>query len=475
MFFRLGLVQVGTLRLLLVLGSVLTFPAGPVRAQTLAGFAEANITPPLGIPLGGRGCKLTYADRIIDPLYLGVTVLKDSKNTTLVIASLDLPGIYHDTGEAVRKVIANTLGIPTDNVVINCSHTHSGPLMYREVMAGCGELRADEKEYRAFLADRLVESIQSAARDLKPVTLTIHQGTCQVGINRRGKTPDGRTAMMANPDGAYDPSVWVMRLASPEGATRAVLFSFACHPVTVYRVVLSGISADYPGIARSRLREALGREVHVQFLQGAAGDIGPRCISDVKTRTYGKANPKGKEIAGTDLAQAVVEALAHQGRIITPEVAATMERACLKRGTPPSKEFYEKLAATSKDYMADAARYWLDQYARGGPTQKGDQVCVGLLKLTKDDWIVYMSGEPLIEWVGLIRQWLGDRRVVVWGYTQETGSYIPVDEILKDGGYEVESSNHFHSSNPAPYAPGLNDAVRQSVMRQVTRIEHGRK
>ncbi len=37
-----------------------------------AGWAESEITPPLGIALGGRGGPTTLANKILDPLYAQV-------------------------------------------------------------------------------------------------------------------------------------------------------------------------------------------------------------------------------------------------------------------------------------------------------------------------------------------------------------------------------------------------------------------
>jgi len=64
-----------------------------------------------------------------------------------------------------------------------------------------------------------------------------------------------------------------------------------------------------------------------------------------------------------------------------------------------------------------------------------------------------MGGEPVVEWASLVRTWFNGRPVVTFGYTQEVPGYLPVDELLDEGGYEVVSSNHFRTGNPAPFAP----------------------
>jgi hypothetical protein len=303
------------------------------------------------------------------------------------------------------------------------------------------------------------------------VTVYFHQGTSDLGINRRGKLPSGQTSMVPNPEGAYEPAVWIMRLASPEGKTLAVLFSYACHPVIVYGYALKKISAEYPGVARREIRAALGQDVHAQFVQGPAGDVRPRCLADLANHKFRNSRPQDLQDAGKDLASAVLRGLECEGKEGSLDLAMTAERVYLKRGAPPARSFYENVAKTAKDHTVDAARYWLEQYGKGGPFEQGDHLPVGVVRLTRDQWALYFAGEPVAEWAWHARNWFGDRHVFLWGYSQQVGSYVPVDEILKDGGYEVVDSARFRAGNPAPFAPGLNDAIRASVVQQISRIE----
>jgi neutral ceramidase len=462
--------RLGTLAVLFFAAAVSSAARAEAPAA-LAGFAEADITPPLGIDLGGRGCRDSSADEVLDPLQAAATILKDSRGSTLVIVSLDLVGLPRALSEQIRGQVAGKLGIPVENVLLNCSHTHSGPMMYRETMAGCGGPTELEQKYRDELAAKVYAMVTAAAGRLSPATVQVHQGKCDVGINRRGKSPSGQTLMKPNPDAPYDPTVWILRVTSPEGKTRAVLFSYACHPVIVYTYAWSKISAEYPGVARQEIRAGLGKDVHVQFIQGPAGNVRPRCLADLEKREFRKGKPEDKEQAGKDLASAVLTALKADGKTIHLRLAASMERVFLKRGTPPDKSFYEEIAKSPKDYRASGAQYWLEQYEKGGPVSKGDEAPVGVVRLADDQWVFYLSGEPVVEWARHARLWFGDKPLVVWGYMQQAFSYVPVDEILKEGGYEVDSSNQMRLTNPAPFAEGLNEAVRASVLHQIAAIE----
>src|SRR5262249_50753625 len=63
------------------------------------------------------------------------------------------------------------------------------------------------------------------------------------------------------------------RVTGDDGAVRAILFNYACHPTTLAwdnRL----LSPDYVGAAREVLEVAFGAPA--LFLQGASGDLGPR-------------------------------------------------------------------------------------------------------------------------------------------------------------------------------------------------------
>jgi hypothetical protein len=60
--------------------------------------------------------------------------------------------------------------------------------------------------------------------------------------------------------------------------------------------------------------------------------------------------------------------------------------------------------------------------------------------------------------------------IVSWGYSQEAKSYLPTEAMLPEGGYEVLESNQGRENTPAPFAPGIEQAVRDSLRRQLAFI-----
>src|SRR5437764_8738577 len=162
----------------------------------MAGWAEVEITPPLGIGLGGRGGPGTLASKILDPLYAQVTYLKDGKGSGFVLVSFDVVGLPHDLSDRIRSDIVHELGVEWNLVVLNMSHTHSGPYMIRSLMAGVGPAPQIEIDYFKALEDKIISATRVARHSLQPIKASVYQGAARIGINRRGKNANGRSAML---------------------------------------------------------------------------------------------------------------------------------------------------------------------------------------------------------------------------------------------------------------------------------------
>src|SRR5438309_1400585 len=134
--FSLGIVPVGTV-----------CAEKSAGASASAGWAEVDITPPLGIGLGGRGGPGTKAIKVLHPLSAQVTYIKDAKGSGFVLVSFDLVAIPHDLSDKIRFDIVHELGVDWNLVLLNASHTHSGPYTIRNLIAGVGPAPKIEQDY----------------------------------------------------------------------------------------------------------------------------------------------------------------------------------------------------------------------------------------------------------------------------------------------------------------------------------------
>jgi hypothetical protein len=346
--------------------------------------------------------------------------------------------------------------------------------MIRDLMAGVEPAPEIEIEYFKTLRKKIVSATRTAAKNVSSVKVEVFSGTSEVAINRRGKNKKGDTAMLPNVNGPFDKKLWVMKLTPENGRSPAIIFSYACHPVIAYGFNFSAISADFPGVARNALREKLGEKIHAQFVQGLAGDVRPRIVADLKNNRFRTPTPDDLQKAGTDLADDVLSALKNKGEILELNIAGAGDRPFLQRDKPPEREVYEKMraegAAKTNKFFTAVSEHWLSCYDSGYGFAKGDAWPVGLIRLADNQWICYFAGEPCVEWRTKISQWLPGKNFVPWGYCQEGLSYLPTAEMLPAGGYEVADSNRTRISTPAQHAPEIDEAVRESLLRQLSFI-----
>jgi hypothetical protein len=257
-----------------------------------AGTAIADISPDQGLPLAGYPRHPRNNLGIHDPLYASCLFLDDG-NTKIEIICMDVAGYSKESVRAVREGIAKETGIPAGNIMICCSHTHSGPWTSSWLDLDDYEhpLGPDPK-YAAFLQRTLIALGINAAKRPFEARIGIDKTFCGkekgIGGNRR------------NPNEAADPEVWVIGVKDASGLLRACLAKYALHPTFIHSDSFL-VSADYPGYMRKHLGEKYP-EMMFMFAQGTSGNQSPRFFRSGKT--FAEA-----ERAGRTIGNAVLEVL----------------------------------------------------------------------------------------------------------------------------------------------------------------------
>ncbi len=110
--------------------------------------------------------------------------------------------------------------------MFNSSHTHTGPVLRRNLIK-MFDLDAEQtqrvNDYSRELSDKLVTVIGAALGDLAPANLSFGNGMASFAMNRRLPTPEGYKNS-PYPAGPTDHDVPVLKVSSPDGKLRAVLF-----------------------------------------------------------------------------------------------------------------------------------------------------------------------------------------------------------------------------------------------------------
>lgn len=212
-----------------------------------------------------------YGDRNLgnNGVHDGVDVtalVLDDGSARVALVSADLLTVCEATVDRVRARLA-----PTE-VVICCSHTHSGPISHADERS-----RRRDQRYVAHLVDRICAAVEEAAGRLVDAGLEWSEGTCDLGVNRREVTPTG-VEIGENPGGPCDRSVGVLGVRGPDDRRIATVVGHACHG-TVLGPGNRLVSADWIGPMRRRVEAELGGAV--LFVQGAGANVNPRVSWDV--------------------------------------------------------------------------------------------------------------------------------------------------------------------------------------------------
>ncbi len=431
-----------------------------------AGWAQVEITPPLGLPMGGRGPRFTPGVSVLDPLMAQAVALSDEAGNCTLWVSLDLIGMAGTLAEGLIYDVSAMTGVPYEAVVVNYAHPHSGPMINHDKYPVVDPKPAALVEYEREVRRKVALMARQAVDRMRPVTVALHKSSSQIGINRRNRDENGVMAMRPNPDGIYNPELWVLDITALDGDGRCVVFNYGCHPVIVYGFAWDAISADYPGACRRYLRQELGADVHCQFIQGLAGDVRPRVLADLEEGRFRKSRPEDLERVGRQLADDVLAALADEGEQLLLRVAAVAGRFMARRDPAriPPLAHWQEMAGSDDELTRNVGRYWVKRLREGPPPIRAMPMRCGLVQLAADRRVAWLAGEAVAEWKDHLRHWLGDDQLTVWGYCQEVPTYLPTDELLPEGGYEVDRSNLYSVDGPGPFAAGLNEAVRRRFL-----------
>ena len=362
--------------------------------MTRAGWAQTDITPPLGLAMGGRGSRFTPGAAVLDPLMAQALVLEDAGGNRLLWISMDLLGLSYRATSLMRYELAATTGIPFEAIVINFSHTHSGPMTGFEGYATVVPKPIELQAYEDDVSSATVRVAMDAVNDMEPVTVTAHRGDSDIGINRRRRNTEGEMAMGPEPEGFYNRDLWVLDINAEAGDARCILFSYGCHPVIVYGYAWDSISADYPGACRQEIQQRLGPHVHAQFMQGLAGNVRPRRLADLENGVFRPSGPEDAPAVGAQLA------LRTDSDALEIELAAAagfaMPRRDRARVLPV--EHWRALSTSDDELERNLGEYWTERMSTGLPPAQAVPWGIGLVQLTQQHRIAWLAGEPLAEW-----------------------------------------------------------------------------
>ena len=413
------------------------------------GAAAADITPPVGIAMGGYWGRRSGATHIRDRLMAKALVCGQGAARVALVA-VDLVGLDADAVRGIREKIGRATGIEGAAIMVCASHTHSGPLTFP--FRGMGHI---DSGYLEQVSDAVVEVVVAAAADSRPGRLYYARPQVQIGRNRRPQSVKGEVAPYAH----------VLRFAT-ECGVEATLFSYACHPVVLGRDNYQ-ISADFPGAAARCIEAATGGRA--LFVNGACGDVNPRVangsFADVEClgQELGRAVLEGRDAAAPIDASALHwahERLDLPLRPLPSRWHAEAEklkwhlRARLARGGEVSKAQFE---------WAVAMRKWVRAGAERTRVQPFEIQALALGELV----LLGVEGELFARYQLDLEAAHGP--AVLCGLANGCIGYVPTADEYARGGYEIDLAYKFYPSVQM-IAPASESLIRQRAAALIAKV-----
>ena len=232
------------------------------------------ITPEESMWMAGYASRDHPSEGTLHDLWAKALVFEDSEGERSVLVTSDLVGFPKSMSDDIRDRLEAKFGLSRAQIILNSSHTHSGPCMMKGIRTYMYELDSYQLEkverYSKRLTDQIVKVVEEAMNSIQPVEIFAQNGITRFQVNRRNNN-EAKLNAQTELQGPNDYAVPVIKVANKKGELLAIVFGYACHATVLDIYKWSG---DYPGFAQLEL-EKLYPGVTALFFQGAGGDQKP--------------------------------------------------------------------------------------------------------------------------------------------------------------------------------------------------------
>ncbi|NSW89901.1 MAG: neutral/alkaline non-lysosomal ceramidase N-terminal domain-containing protein [Firmicutes bacterium] len=413
-----------------------------------AAVKSIDITPPIGLPMGGNVRDDDISRGIHDNLYCNAILLEE-EGKRFCFLSFDLLGLNFETCKRIKDEINKKAGIAPENIVINATHTHSGPdvlgIFRKELDKGCGQYINDItkkiSDEIGLLPGRLEEAEMFVTKD----------NVYHLSFNRRLIMKDGSVKMnwedvdighVKKEAGPIDPELIVISINNLKGEMMALMVNFTLHPA-----VLVGKdwlwSRDYINYLDNYIKEKYGNHVIVFFANGAEGNVNHINFRD---KNQGRGFEEAKRI-GELLGSHVSHSLEKKERLETKPLKILSKKISLplRPITKEAVEWAKKLLEERGDYIPSLLDGVPDEvYAREilklAQVKEKDIITEIQAVRLGDTIITTLPGEVFVEFGLRIKKESGHKNMLVFGLANDMVGYIPTKAAFDEGGYEIKTA-----------------------------------
>ncbi len=435
------------------------------QEQWKAGLATTVITPDKPMWMAGYAARDKPSQGKVHDLKAKALALEDAEGARWVVVTLDLLGISRPMRDWLITEVARRYELPPEGLLLAASHTHCGPAVsqtkysiYGDRLYGLSEAQIQEsRQYAETLQEKLADLVGKALEDLAPARLSYSHARAGFAMNRRLKTEHGY-GIAPNPEGPVDHDVPVLRIESPEGQLRGVVFGYACHCTTLSFYQFCG---DYAGFAQEYIEQRHPGTTAL-FVAGCGGDQNPYPRGGPDTLQYCTEH-------GRALANGVEAALATRARPVIGPITAAVEEVTLDFAEPPTRQQLTEQAESTNTYVRRHAGALLEELDQNGRIRTTYPYLVQVVNFGHDLTMIAMAGEVVVDYSLRFKAEFSDRPLWVAGYCNDVFGYVPSRRVLEEGGYEGGGAM-LYTSLPGPFAPSVEERIVRTVHELVGRL-----
>lgn len=417
------------------------------------GVARVDITPEGPIRLAGYGSRQTESDGILQHLEAKALAFgNDSQDPSLFI-TVDLIGIPGHVTAELRERLSKRIGFNPSHLVISSSHTHTGPEIGILLNHFGAPLPTDQLGRIVQNLDKLIDKLEEVAMaaldDRKPSLVYRGQGEVGFAVNRRVIQNNVWTGFGINPEGPVDHALPLLKITDREGVIRALLINYACHGTTLGPNI-NKIHNDWIGETQRLLEQNYPGAIALVSI-GAGGDANPEPRTELEhTQNHAR-----------EIADEVDQLLSGSLQQLTQAPVGRYQEIELPFAHVPNvDELIEQTNdAGAKGYYARLA---LERIARGESIPESLSYPIQTWKFGDDLTMVFLAGEVVVDYSLRLKKELENEQLWVTAYANDVPSYIASRRVIREGGYEVDSSMYSYD-RPSRFVEEIEDLIIETV------------
>jgi hypothetical protein len=399
------------------------------------------------------------ASTVHDPLHVCSFALEND-GAGLAIAVCDVIGIDRRYLDQAKARITETTGLLPEQVIISCTHTHTGP-------------ETGDDAYTEWLWQRIADGVRIAWQALEPVQVGwARTSEERLVFNRRYRMTDGSVQtnpgvgnpQVAEPAGPTDPEVGVLALHRAGGQPLGLLGNYSLHYVGIPDD-FTALSADYFGFFSTLIQRLRGASFVVALSNGACGDINNVDVMGASTR-------RNDHYQHCERAAALVAANAfwawNEAEFVEDaplggalaEITLSPRPPATEADLASAQEIEDRLAAGKPVLMGQRSfQRRVRRFAAEPPTAR--KTFVQALRIG-DLALVGAPGELFVELGMEIKRRSPFAQTMVLELANDSVGYIPTGRAFEEGAYEPNSS---------PYEAGFGELIVDTAVSLLDRLK----